>query len=507
MTWTINPPLSAAVEPFAEGLDGLPVADVEGRPSCRRSSVLSNESIESIERDRFSVVVLRNSNSQILLVSDGNRTSLPVVTIPRWQRVAVHITERVFESWGLRTICLFQPETQSRFQHIGQDQYIVLEPRDATWQPPAGLAWVARAELSGTLHPSADLNSLDTILKQADSYNEGVLPGPFARAGWLDQLMSWVKDQIDSSDLRLTGEFRQFNCGPQFSLIRLETIGAALWFKAVGKPNLHELPITAIIARLFPSYVPTMVATHSSWNGWLTLEVPGSDLEEKSSNLLWSNTAKTLAALQLESVGKAGALLAAGCREMTNPVLLSRAKPLFAVMAELMEQQRMSPPQALNRQELHDLCEQVEEACCKLALLGIPDTLGHLDFNPGNIVNTPNRCVFLDWAEAYVGNPFLTFEYMREHLRQQYGGDLSRESEILANYCDPWNSSISPENLSEALLIAPLVAVFAYAVSCERWRTSEEVEDKRMAAYLRSLTRRIQREAMLFRDRTGRCQC
>jgi hypothetical protein len=384
---------------------------------------------------------------------------------------------------------------------------MVLEPRDARWQAPSGLAWVSRNKLDGTLHPVGKLGSLDEILKQADAYNEGTLPGPFARAGWLDQLMSWVEASIDSSDFRLTGEFRQFNCGPFFSLIRLETNGPGLWFKAVGEPNLHEFPISIALARLFPNYMPTIIGTESSWNGWLTLEVLGSHLDRNSSNFLWGNAARTLAALQLESVGKTNTLLAAGCKEMTIPILLSRAEPFFVVMADLMEQQPTISPQILNRQELRDLRQQVEEACCRLESLGIRDTLGHLDFNPGNIVSLLNRSVFLDWAEAYVGNPFLTFEYMLQHVRKQQGEDLSRESEMVANYCDPWNSSISPENVSAALEIAPLVAVFAYALSCGKGLTPERLQDRRLAGYLLSLTRRMQRETKLFRERKDRCQC
>jgi len=59
--------------------------------------------------------------------------------------------------------------------------------------------------------------------------------------------------------VRLTGKFRQLNASPTFSLIRLETNGVALWFKATGKPNEHELAIALSLARLFPRYVPRVL--------------------------------------------------------------------------------------------------------------------------------------------------------------------------------------------------------------------------------------------------------
>ena len=61
---------------------------------------------------------------------------------------------------------------------------------------------------------------------------------------------------------------------------------------------------------------------------------------------------------------------------------------------------------------------QVKDALTAWAQSNIPDTLGHLDLNPGNILISPDQCVFLDWAEAYVGPPFLTFQYLIEHLSQ-----------------------------------------------------------------------------------------
>jgi len=39
-------------------------------------------------------------------------------------------------------------------------------------------------------------------------------------------------------------DFHQLNGCETFSLIRFETTQLPVWFKAVGKPNLHEFPIT-----------------------------------------------------------------------------------------------------------------------------------------------------------------------------------------------------------------------------------------------------------------------
>jgi aminoglycoside phosphotransferase (APT) family kinase protein len=93
--------------------------------------------------------------------------------------------------------------------------------------------------------------------------------------------------------------------------------------------------------------------------------------------------------------------------------------------------------------------------------LRIPETLGHLDLNPGNIVISPNRCAFLDWAEAFVGNPSTSFQYLLEHRRRTLGTDSAVEARLMESYCAPWEQIVSRTAIAEALELAPLLAVFA----------------------------------------------
>jgi len=71
-----------------------------------------------------------------------------------------------------------------------------------------------------------------------------------------------------------------------------------------------------------------------------------------------------------------------------------------------MAAQQKQPPPPLTIRELAFLGERLQEAISVLQDFGFPETLGHIDFNPGNILITPARCVFLDWAEACVTHPF-----------------------------------------------------------------------------------------------------
>jgi len=161
--------------------------------------------------------------------------------------------------------------------------------------------------------------------------------------------------------------------------------------------------------------------------------------------------------------------------------LLELVDPFLEVIGDLMQQQTKMPPAILSWQELSDLGATLKNALCCLESLGIPDTLGHSDFNPGNILVGSQRCVFIDWAEAHVSHPFLTFEYLISHLRKGYSALTRFDDAIRSSYAQPWQSVSLPEHVSEAFLFSPLVAVFAYAVAGKQLARPGTPEDSSSA--------------------------
>jgi hypothetical protein len=113
--------------------------------------------------------------------------------------------------------------------------------------------------------------------------------------------------------------------------------------------------------------------------------------------------------------------------------------------------------------------------------------------------------VFLDWAEAYIGNPFFTFEYLLEHLRRTLGVDSAVEKRLVSTYCSRWEAVVSGTAIDEVLTLTPLLAVFAYAAGSEVWRDEERMQDPATAGYLRSLARRMYREANSLSERRSVC--
>jgi len=97
--------------------------------------------------------------------------------------------------------------------------------------------------------------------------------------------------------------------------------------------------------------------------------------------------------------------------------------------------------------------------------LDIPDTIGHMDLNPHNIFYSDSGTVFLDWAEAFIGCPFFSFEYLLQHFRRTYFATSSSEQDFRNSYLACWRCLLPAENIHAATRLIPLAALFAYAAT------------------------------------------
>ncbi len=452
----------------------------------------------------YRLLITRQKGSEILAVVNGSDWSLPRTEIPIQQRPAEQLTAAIRKSFELETCCLFLLSPLSCVPSGPNANCAVMETVKQSGRAPQGTHWMPAGALD-CCRDAEEAQAAKEALGELNSYGAGEKSGPFGRPGWLRELFDWAQEQVAPLGLRLNGNFRQLNAGPTFSLTRLETDGIALWFKATGKPNEHELAISLSVARLFPRYVPRILGVHSAWNGWLSGEAPGIQLSDIAEGSAWERAAESLAELQISSIGKCFELREGKCKDLRLARLAELIDPFIECMGEFMAAQEKPSPAPLAKSELASLREGLAEACELLASFHLPDTLGHADFNPGNILVSPDGCVFLDWAEGCVGHPFVTLEYLHQHVERSSVRGPAASERITAAYLRAWEAFFTPEVLRRALAIAPLIAVFAYAVACDTWRSPESLDNPKAAGYLRSLTRRMFREAALVSERSAPC--
>jgi hypothetical protein len=461
---------------------------------------------DHIERESHRLIITRRNGSEILFSSNGLDWSLPWLEILSKHRVAEQLTEKLQVECGLQAYYLLDLRPSGSDRTAARTKYAVMESLHSDERAPAGSRWFPiTGRGSQLVVPSEDNAAITRALLQTNSNSNDSEMGPFARLGWLKELRDWVQTQIDPLGLRLTGAIRQLNASPSFSLMRLETTGPAVWFKATGEPNRHELSISLTLARLFPRHVASVLGFHLAWNGWVSEEALGTPLHHHKESCYWASVARALAELQIDSIGKCNELLGNHCKDLRLAKIEKLVDPFLARMTDLMATQQKQVPAPLTNPELSALGDRLRQACSLLQDVGFPDTLGHLDLNPHNIVISPARSVFLDWAEGCVTNPLIAFEYFREHFQRNCIWGTQSIEMLATAYTRPWRTFFSPDALKKAMAISPLVAVFAYAVRTNTWQSPEALVQPSVAGYFRGLARRMHRETVQTAERSEPC--
>jgi hypothetical protein len=433
------------------------------------------------------VIVGRYNGSEVLVLADRDGFSLPEALVPRTERTAWHLNQQIARKCGLRVVSILPLEIEPAAAN-----YYVAETVSPETPLPAGASWAGLAPLArNAFQDGEDFDAITQGLKLAS--RPAAEPGPFSCFGWFENLAKWVEDIAASHGLNWNGNFEQFHAAASFSLIRFETSPHALWFKAVGEPNTREYQITQTLAERLPGYVPRLLAVQPKWNGWLAEECPGKTLDAISDVKLWHQAARTLAQLQIESVPHRDALLCAGAHPLTSVLSDTAIERFLRVSRELFLEETSHETPGLCADDLIAIAVRGREFLNFLGALDIPDAVGHLDLNAGNVIVAPGHCAFLDWAEGYIGFPFLTFEYLLQAFRRKIGRDSPDESGVVEAYLAAWEHSLSRALVREAWAFTPFLALLAYTLRSIAASEPYLGGTPSLANYVRSLARKLKR--------------
>jgi Ser/Thr protein kinase RdoA (MazF antagonist) len=458
-------------------------------------------STPTVPAERRRVVLFCPSRSEFFLEPGPRGVSLPELSLPGRQRVPVNLNASLKTQWNLDAISLGEVATTKSGHAGASGKYEIVEVLGERKQPPAGLMALPISKVRNTpFVVEEDLALVEEILASPDCLPLCGEPGPFAHFGWFEEVRRWVEEEVSKSGRHLTGGFTQFTAGASFSLLRLETDSLAVWFKAVGEPNLQEYAVTAELAATLPEFVPAILACRSDWHAWLSPEVRGTSLSDSNDFRIWQAAARAFAKLQVASLTKTTSLLSAGARNVRIPFLLSESDRFFETLEHLMRKQIKSRPAPLTSDELAAMRRRLPEILARLGDLDIPDALGHLDLNPGNVVVSDAGSTFIDWAEAAVGPAFLTMQYFLEHFHLAFPQHQEAKQEIVAAYADEWKPMVSRKSMNAAIELLPAATVYAYTASVTAGREMEFLEQPHIAASFRSMGRRLHRELQDVRE-------
>ncbi|MBE1488437.1 aminoglycoside phosphotransferase family protein [Plantactinospora soyae] len=271
---------------------------------------------------------------------------------------------------------------------------------------------------------------------------------PWARASGIRELLDWAYRHVDR-----TGRPEQRKTWNLAGLFRLPTADGPVWLKAIPPFAAAEPIAIAALAEVDPDLVPTVLA--SAPGRLLLADIPGTDCWDASPAVV-ADVVRRLAAAQ------------AGIGTAPHGIPDRRPEILAAAVGELLD----GPVGAELRPEELRAVRGLRPRWEMLADCGLPDTVVHGDFHPGNWRRGDGPPVVLDLADAHLGNPVL------DGLRAVDFLPADRQRAAAEAWITAWRAAVPRSRPAEALRIGEPLAQLAYAVRYQEFLDNIEPSER-----------------------------
>jgi hypothetical protein len=427
----------------------------------------------------YRLALVDSTGESVFVAREGEALSLPCVAVPNRTRTVEQLHLAAETRWAVKAVILDILRPNQNATPI-----VVAEVRSSA--NPTRLSFVDLNEIPDETLRSDERRMLQDFLSGGYSAH-----GPFSRLGWIDEAKRWIKEcALNRKDL-LSEDIHQLNACGSFALVHFRTqVGRGYWLKATGTPNTHEFAVTWTLARTISQFLPPVLAARKDWNAWV-MEDGGLSLRENLTLPALEKAVVTLASLQQQSIFWLSVLRDCGCRDRSLNSILDHLDEIMVFLEEAMARQTSSKAPRLDQGQLRHLASFLTDALARMQSLKIPDVLVHGDLNPGNILLDGKRCVFIDWAEAYLGNPFLAFEGLAAHLTTTGKQAAVWVPHLRELYKRQWLETLSSSLLERAFTLAPVLAIVACLVGRGDWLDSSRRNDPIFDAHARSLARKM----------------
>ncbi|WP_405892341.1 aminoglycoside phosphotransferase family protein [Streptomyces sp. NBC_00104] len=283
---------------------------------------------------------------------------------------------------------------------------------------------------------------------------DDALRSPWGRADGLRELIDWASETLAALGRPMTGPVEQRRTWNLAGLFRLPTGQGPVWLKATPRFATDEAAVIAAFARVDAELVPTVLA--SGERRVLLEHIPGEDC--------WAADAATVEAGVRRFVAAQAALAGRrppGLRDRRDRVLGGLVHELLDGRVEL----------DISDQERDD-ARELTARWDRLAACGLPDTLVHADFHPGNWRSDGRPPVVVDFADAHWGNPVLDclrlYDFLTEAVRPA----------AVRVWVDAWKTHAPASDPARALALAEPLAHLSYAVRYQEFLDGIEASER-----------------------------
>ena len=285
---------------------------------------------------------------------------------------------------------------------------------------------------------------------------DSVLRAYWARPGGVEATIAWADAHLAAIGRPRTDPAVQVKTWNLSSILRLPTSAGDAWCKSVPPFMAHEGAIIALVGAKEPSLVPVVLAAHPRSGTVLMVGIEGEDQWEAPEDRLVGMVHR-LVALQARWIGDVPTLLSAGLPDV-------RARAFMDTVSALLR--RADVRSQLTADELDRLDGVVADLPRRLAALrgcGLPDTLVHGDFHPGNWRSSGGDLVLVDWGDSGVGHPLLDLPGFLQRVPE------GARERVRSAWLDAWHGERPDADVQRAAELIPSIAALYAAVTYQRF--------------------------------------
>jgi len=283
-------------------------------------------------------------------------------------------------------------------------------PRDADFPGGGRVAYLAEVDVAPPSHLRLDPWPDDPLLPHQSRLS-------YAEPGGHQLDLDWATATLEERGIGVTGAPVQVRTWNLSSIWRLTTKAGLVWLKVTPPFCASEATIMPL---LDPDVVPTVLG--AAPHRVLLADVPGQDQYDARGGELHI-MARMLIDLQASWIDRVPELEALDLLDKRSVASLPRIHSVVDRNRHELDEN--------NRRRLDALIEGLPQRFADLDACGIPDTLVHGDFHPGNVRGMPGHYRILDWGDCGIGHPMLDLRPSLEYFtpRDQLGAVNIWESE------------------------------------------------------------------------------
>jgi len=280
----------------------------------------------------------------------------------------------------------------------------------------------------------------------------------YAKPGGPAADLDWALSLLRAHGMEPVGRPAQVRSWNLSSIWRIPVGGRSAWLKVVPPFFGHE---GAMIGALAGGPVPRLLGCDGC--RMLMAYVPGEDMYDAALPRLL-DMVTTLVEIQAGWIGRAEELLGIGLPDWRGAALSEAIADVVRRSAGELSGEET----ALLDRFIDDLPRRFREveAC------GLPDTLVHGDFHPGNVRGTADSLTLLDWGDSGVGHPMLDQSAFLDRI------DRAHVATVRDRWNDQWQVALPDANPSRAAALLAPVAAARQAVIYQRFLDNIEPSEQ-----------------------------